>query len=381
MKVSVIADDFTGANDIGIQLKKYGLKVITKTYDSKISIKSDVEIISTESRNIDKKKAYERVKKSFMELKNSEKFFKKIDSTLRGNIKEELKAIQENINKQEKILVIVGFPNTNRKIINGKHYIKDIPLHLTEFKNDPYFPIKTNDLLEYFEGEIIKINDIRSNRQEKLKEKIKSIKSQIIIFDTENNNDLDIIAKTIIELKLDKYIVGSSGIMEYLMKYWGYKRPQIAIISGSCNAKNIEQIKVLESNNNIEVIDVDFTKKNIDIEKKKYKNDILIRSIKNIRDYNKAKENYKVVEITDIFTDISKKIIEENNIKNLIISGGEISINILKKMSIDYLEVIKEIEPGIAYLKYKEYNIITKPGGFGSEKFYKKAYEFMKSFR
>ncbi|MBZ4682971.1 MAG: D-threonate/D-erythronate kinase [Fusobacteriaceae bacterium] len=377
MKISIIADDFTGANDIGIQLKKYGLKVITKTYNTKISVKSDVEIISTESRNIDKKQAYERVKNSFLEIKASDKFFKKIDSTLRGNIKEELKAIQENIDKKEKILVIIGFPNTNRKIINGKHYIGETPLHLTEFKNDPYHPIKTNDLLEYFQGEIVKINDIRDN----LKEKLENTKSQIIIFDTENNNDLDIIAKSVIELQLDKYIIGSSGIMEYLMKYWGYSKQQIAIISGSCNAKNIEQIKILEKDNNIEVVDVDFTKKNIDVDIKKYKKDILIRSIKDIEQYNKSKLNYEIEEITDIFTEISKKIIKENSIKNLIISGGEISINVLKKLNIEYLEVIKEIEPGIAYLKYKDYNIITKPGGFGSEKFYKKAYDFMKSFR
>jgi uncharacterized protein YgbK (DUF1537 family) len=377
LKISIIADDFTGANDIGIQLKKYGLKVITKTYNTKISVKSDVEIISTESRNIDKKQAYERVKNSFLEIKASDKFFKKIDSTLRGNIKEELKAIQENIDKKEKILVIIGFPNTNRKIINGKHYIGETPLHLTEFKNDPYHPIKTNDLLEYFQGEIVKINDIRDN----LKEKLENTKSQIIIFDTENNNDLDIIAKSVIELQLDKYIIGSSGIMEYLMKYWGYSKQQIAIISGSCNAKNIEQIKILEKDNNIEVVDVDFTKKNIDVDIKKYKKDILIRSIKDIEQYNKSKLNYEIEEITDIFTEISKKIIKENSIKNLIISGGEISINVLKKLNIEYLEVIKEIEPGIAYLKYKDYNIITKPGGFGSEKFYKKAYDFMKSFR
>ena len=66
MKIAIIADDFTGANDVGVQLNKYGLNVVTALEEIE---SSDVIIYNTESRNIDEDEAKKKVEEKFKMMK------------------------------------------------------------------------------------------------------------------------------------------------------------------------------------------------------------------------------------------------------------------------------------------------------------------------
>lgn len=90
--VGIIADDLTGANDTALQFTLNGA-------DTNIILDTDLEnvsghvpqawAVSTESRNVDPETAFERVKSAtelFLEKIKPDYFYKKIDSTLRGNI-------------------------------------------------------------------------------------------------------------------------------------------------------------------------------------------------------------------------------------------------------------------------------------------------------
>ena len=84
--------------------------------------------------------------------------------------------------------------------------------------------------------------------------------------------------------------------------------------------------------------------------------------------------------ITDFIAEESAKYIIENRIKNLIIMGGETSYKVLKKIGIRSLKIEYEVETGIAVAKSENmrYNIIVKPGNFGSEKCINRCYEILK---
>ena len=148
MRLAVIADDFTGANDAGMQLRKNGLDVVTLFEDS--AVECDVKIVSTESRNIDAEEARQKVEKTFKSIQKNgfDKFYKKIDSTMRGNINEEIKAISDNIDENEKIIFIAAFPEAGRTTINGIHYVFGEPVAETEFGKDPVKPVKNSNILD-----------------------------------------------------------------------------------------------------------------------------------------------------------------------------------------------------------------------------------------
>ncbi len=101
-KVLVVADDFTGANDTGVQFSKRKLKSIVITNKDNIS-KSlndcDVLVIDTESRFDDKEKAYNKTFEigKIVKAKNIKCIYKKLDSTFRGNIGGEISGLMDSL--------------------------------------------------------------------------------------------------------------------------------------------------------------------------------------------------------------------------------------------------------------------------------------------
>lgn len=398
MNIFVIADDFTGAGDVGIQLKKYGLnvKAYMDVFDFDIELKKNsVSVIDTDTRNKNKEYAKEKIKKLMNSIKNKkiDKFYKKIDSTLRGNLKEEIEVIAESIAQNEKICIIAAFPKVGRKTINGVHYVNEVPVSESEFSKDPLSPVKNDKFYEIFEkSKMINLKAIRNN----LEETLLKTNEKIIIFDAETENDLDKIAEIITKIGYDKYIAGSAGIMNYLPKYWGFEKNRVFMISGSCSEKNMEQIEEFRKNVKQEIYfyKIDYSlsiEKNIDNLNKNYNgvNDILIISVDNKNDYentfeifNNKKENQNFLEFVEKYiVEISKNILERYKIKNIFLTGGETAVKVLKELKLKFLRIEDEIETGVVYFKNidEEYRIITKPGAFGGNKIYIKAYEKLKN--
>lgn len=374
MKLLMIADDFTGANDLALQLIKYGLNVKTS---SKLDFQDNDTIISTETRNISELEASRKMREIYKNIFNNEfdKFYKKIDSTLRGNIKIETELLQEFLPPKSKISVVIPFPKNNRQVIYGKHYVNGIELHKSSFSKDPIKPIKSNDLKDFFHGICINLDLIRNGNLTKF---LNETDETLLIFDGENDTDLEIIAKSLYESGWDKYIIGSSAIMDNLMEQWGYTKNPILFLSGSCNAKNIEQIDYLIKKEDLNILSYNPTSQifegNIDLKK-----DILIRSLSC---YNEMKTNkLKPQEMKSIIAEKGLELIKKYKIKKIVSCGGDISIELMNVLKLENLEIIYEIEPGIALGRSQDFSLITKPGGFGTIEIYKKIYSFLKNYR
>ena len=90
--VGIIADDLTGANHTALQfhLKGANTQILLSDEIEPLNIKgTQTWAISTESRNVEPQIAYERVVRAANMLKekiNPDYVYKKIDSTVRGNI-------------------------------------------------------------------------------------------------------------------------------------------------------------------------------------------------------------------------------------------------------------------------------------------------------
>ena len=87
-KFLMIADDFTGAGDAGVQMSKNGIEARI-AFDTDGIDPTQSYVIDSESRNIPAQDAYEKVKSIYqdMEAYHFDHYYKKIDSTIRGNIR------------------------------------------------------------------------------------------------------------------------------------------------------------------------------------------------------------------------------------------------------------------------------------------------------
>ncbi|HRP55282.1 four-carbon acid sugar kinase family protein [Agriterribacter sp.] len=137
--IAVIADDFTGAAEIGGLGTRFRMKVEIVT---RVSIEpgTDLLIIVTDTRSKSREEAIHDIHlitAQLMKLK-PELIYKKIDSVLRGHIIAELLA-QMKVLKKQRALVIPANPHLGRVIKDGMYYLKDVRLHETGFGNDPEF--------------------------------------------------------------------------------------------------------------------------------------------------------------------------------------------------------------------------------------------------
>ena len=162
--IGIIADDLTGANDTALQFFIKGSNTeILLGYNDELQnhINVGTWAVSSETRNIDKNEAAKIVYDTASVLKdklNVEHFYKKIDSTLRGNITYEIFAVLEATGKDAAV-VAPAYVQEGRITIGGYQLSKGVPIERTDAARDPKAPI-----YESYVPDILK-KDLKVNRK------------------------------------------------------------------------------------------------------------------------------------------------------------------------------------------------------------------------
>jgi D-threonate/D-erythronate kinase len=407
-KLLIVADDFTGASDTGVQFSKNHLKtiVITRTdYISESLKKYDVLVINTESRFDDQGTAYRKAY-NVGQTVSAEKikyFYKKLDSTMRGNIGAEISGLMDALEIQH-TFVVPALPKYGRTTVNGKVYIDGVLLEETEFAKDPKNPVKESFIPKIISRQtdkktaVIIYDYIHSGRQtlvDKLQHHLDA-GVQIIVFDAKEEKDIDLIASVISEIKMKILYAGCSGLAEYLSKYLGIKKVKKSsiVIAGSVSAVTRRQIDFAVHYLPVKVVDIE-TGKIFSIERDQEKNrilelvkesvsrdeDLIIRSAPSRDAVSKSFETgeeygldrFKVSETIAFFLgEIASDIIQNISIKGILLTGGDTAIKTAQSLNISGVILQDEIVHGIPYgyfaeQEYQEIIIVSKAGGFGNE--------------
>ena len=145
MKIGVIADDLTGANASGVKLVKQGFQATTIVHSANLPTNGyhDVVIMDTDSRYLEKELARQRVAKAMGQLKNwgASVFTKRIDSTVRGNIGEEIDEMLNQMDEDAISVIVPSFPDSGRVTTGGYLLLDGVPLQETYVSKDPIAPI------------------------------------------------------------------------------------------------------------------------------------------------------------------------------------------------------------------------------------------------
>ncbi len=116
----MLADDLTGACDAGVQFARHGLRACVWLSGASAPA-ADVVVISTDSRRDPADEARRRVAAALEQLAGRELVFKKVDSTLRGNILAEIEACG-----REEAWLAPAFPALGRRLIDGYLYVDGV---------------------------------------------------------------------------------------------------------------------------------------------------------------------------------------------------------------------------------------------------------------
>ena len=142
----IIADDFTGALDTGVQFAAEGAitRVVTNSgYDlRRLDPTVQVLVMDAETRHLSSSAAYEIVYDiTDRAIKHGIPYiYKKTDSALRGNIGSELAAVL-HASKAERLSFFPSLTKMGRCTKNGTLYIDGLPVEESVFGRDPFEPI------------------------------------------------------------------------------------------------------------------------------------------------------------------------------------------------------------------------------------------------
>lgn len=209
----VIADDLTGANATGVLIKKLNYSSYTVMNTERLELSklsgSDCVLYPTDSRAVDPVIAYNRVYNVAKLLKSDsvKVYSKRIDSTLRGNLGKETDALLDVLDNQAIAMVVPCFPEAKRILIGGYLLVNTVPLHRTEAATDPKNPVKTSLAQKLFEEQSeypvasLYMNDLMLGKEHLVKRimELKEAGNRIIVFDSVTQEDMDLIADSVID--------------------------------------------------------------------------------------------------------------------------------------------------------------------------------------
>lgn len=141
MQVAIIADDLTGAADTGVQLVRAGYRSAVYFRPTEV-LADDLDAVAfdTDSRTMPAGFAAKRVIEAAHAARGSHIVYKKLDSTLRGNVAAELAAALKAA-RRDRAVVAPAFPAAGRTTAGGTQLVHGVPVSKTEMGKDPQTPV------------------------------------------------------------------------------------------------------------------------------------------------------------------------------------------------------------------------------------------------
>ena len=382
----MVADDFTGAGDAGVQMSKNGIEAHI-AFDTESIDPDKSYVIDTETRNIPAAEAYKKVKQVYESILpySYDHYYKKIDSTLRGNIKAELQAADE-ILKPDLIIFNPANPDSNRTVVDGILMMNGVRICETEIMRDPLCLVQQDNLKVLLEDELGE--QVQYFTLAQIRNKDLSLDgSRYITFDVLENSDLNTVVQFILEQGKKVLWVGSAGMANALFFMLNPHFPVLGIV-GSISETSRLQVRVaveagakLVEVNIAELIRGGSVRQAAEeaIERLKLGQDVVIVSAKEHEDYLEAVDAGKKAGMTrqevaqftqEKLGELSAMILAETKVCGCILTGGDTAISVNNHNHAKGAKLVKEVFPIVALIEldggdYPGLPCIVKGGAIG----------------
>lgn len=419
-KLLIIADDFTGALDTGIQFTKMGIraKVVTDYQYDFDTLKEEYKllVVNTDSRPLSAEDAYQRVYELCIHAKQAgfHRVYKKTDSGLRGNIGMELKAVMDAYGQQV-IYCVPALPVLNRITRDGIQYVDGVPVKDSVFGKDPFEPVRHSDLADIIHEQWdVKVDKIPLDTYETVCWKPEE--KAVMVFDAETDYDLYRIAGRIKEHTGYMICAGCAGfastyeiLMDFKRGNPHYMQPSDGLLAlcGSVNDITVNQLNFAG--------DHGFLREHLDNEQKldpQYMTskegreflDELYRKISGTDKYildtldtpgKETVESYAKrmnlsssdirFGIADTLGFIAKEMVERGLNYTISMTGGDTLMGFMRLTGTTELVPICEIGKGavLSAMRWsgKRIQVISKSGGFGESDIYEQMYDVVMNYK
>jgi len=260
----IIADDLTGACDIGAEMLPLGRPVVVQAVGVPDLGRDDVLTVwNTQSRTCSVREARRRVRTALGGLPDawSGIVLKKVDTALRGHLAAELCEALEQLGVQ-RAYVLAAIPEVGRTTVDGIQLLGGIPLSETAFARDPQHPVLEASLPrvlaagEALRATVLPVEAIRAggDLESTLDEWAGS--PMAVVCDAETDDDIESALRAIMQQQRPLLLAGSIGLGRALRRVLGGERraePRgglaraqddsgVLVVLGSAHPRSLEQL-------------------------------------------------------------------------------------------------------------------------------------------
>ncbi|WP_338584199.1 four-carbon acid sugar kinase family protein [Pseudomonas sp. MAG733B] len=399
MSMLIIADDLSGAADCAIGFASAGLQTVVTLDASNDQPDAQVIAADTDTRRLSPEQAAERTVAAFKALrKPGQRLYKKIDSTLRGNWAAEVAALQPLAGLA---IVAPAFPATGRTLRGGRVFVNGQPLETTDtwkLENaDRPADVEAMLVAAGLRTAKLDLDTLRGNPDALVHHFAELARSttQALIVDAQTEDDLLTLARLTASLEQPLFWIGSGGLAREIARlpdFFATPDPRaetavsesnqapILVLVGSLSGVCERQCSVLKDSGGLSELIVppavlrqglshpDWATWQARIgEQLEGWSDLLLRIGRD--------DAFDPQEGAHLSTQLAV-LVEPHfaKIGGLIATGGETARAILTTVGIDSLQLLAEVEAGVAYGRptasrhgYRP-AIITKAGAFGTDR-------------
>jgi uncharacterized protein YgbK (DUF1537 family) len=388
---AIIADDLTGSLDTGLQFRKKGLVTLVPLKLARLWPKAQALVLNTDSRNLPESLAYRRIYKACRSLK-ARALYKKIDSTMRGNVGMEALAILD-AQKIPKAIIVPTIPSQGRTVERGILRVHGVPLLRTSYARDPFHPLGTSriaDLLRKETGQPVDhlaLREVRKNPAY-LAEKIEKSPARILVADAVLQSDLKSIALAWKLLSGRVLACGSVGLADELSFPAKLQRKTesrifrgpLLIISASRNPRTAEQIEEVRKHLPFPLLEPDLFRLTNPRGAGK-ETGALTTGLREIvsqgpgailtttfQKHLLGKERI----IPEALGRVTARLLRQKRLGGLVLTGGDLAMGVCRQLSASALRIEEEVLPGIPCSTltdgpFQGLRLVTKAGGFGEK--------------
>lgn len=427
MKMGVVADDITGANDIGGLFAKAGYRVHVyplAAFGAEALAADgapDVLIVDTNSRLDPPDVAYTKVRKAtrLLHEAGSPRLFNKTCSVFRGNIGAEFDAMLDELGASFAV-VVLGFPRNGRLTIDGVHYVHGQRLEDSPFRNDPIHPTTRSDLVGILQSQTRRrVGRIGHEMVERGPAALAAAISEhrascdYLILDVADQAALGAIAAAVAD---EPVLAGSSALAEELPEVWGPSMADtqvdlpppdgcgILCAAGSLTPQTLAQIAHLRAAG-APVVELDtrrlFNQADAAAEigravaaliaELEAGRDALVHAANSVEAVAATRAagagaglapTEVARRVTAGLAEVVERTLARSGGRRLVVAGGETSAAICGRLGVAGMAVLDEIQPGVpacVTLGPAPLLLVLKSGSFGAPDFLQQAVAYLRA--
>lgn len=398
----IIADDFTGANDTGVQLKRRGLRTSVVFAGRKPPVDDGCVVVDTESRGVTAEEAAEAVRLACGELNFDDYKYviKKVDSTLRGNIAAEV-AVLDEVYRPELVVFCPALPAMGRTTEDGIHRLKGVPLTQTELAADPKNPVREDNITRLLSGAYgeqvrhIPLNQVRTG--------FDLSGGRVFTFDAVTDEDMRLVIAGALGTGRRVLWIGASALADNIMELERRTAPVLGVIASVSDVTG-GQVRSAEAAG-VRTVVVPFHEllsggkppENYVREAADSllsgRDTMLVSSSTLSRgelDASRAegeRQGMTLAEVSDYVRytmgDMAAQVLGQCELSGVFVTGGDTALGLLESLGAAGSEILSEVSVGIPMMRLiggraEGVKMVTKAGAFGSPDAIKHAFRKLK---